>query len=95
MQKMVEKEMTNAILTAQRGEITEHFVYPKLSQSAMDPHNKTVGIILTYPFVRLRLWWKIRFLEPRKSKETHAINRTTEDRLSPSIFLHLCHLGAH
>jgi rubrerythrin len=39
---MVEKEIENAILTAQRSEITEHFVYHKLSQSAMDPHNKSV-----------------------------------------------------
>ncbi len=42
LQKMVEKEMENAILTAQKSEITEHFVYQKLSQSAMDPHNKSV-----------------------------------------------------
>ena len=34
--------MENAILTAQKSEITEHFVYQKLSQSAMDPHNKSV-----------------------------------------------------
>src|SRR4030042_2385294 len=39
---MVEKEMENAILTAQKSEITEHFVYQKLSKSAMDPHNKSV-----------------------------------------------------
>src|SRR5512139_1029685 len=42
MQKRVEKEMANAILDAQRSEITEHFVYRKLSQSAIDPHNKNV-----------------------------------------------------
>jgi VIT1/CCC1 family predicted Fe2+/Mn2+ transporter len=39
---MVEKEMENAILAAQKSEITEHFVYQKLSQSVMDPHNKSV-----------------------------------------------------
>src|SRR5512136_891499 len=39
---MGEKEMENAILAAQKSEITEHFVYRKLSQSAMDPHNKSV-----------------------------------------------------
>src|SRR4030065_859576 len=39
---MVEKEMENAILSAQKSEITEHFVYQGLSQSAMDPHNKSV-----------------------------------------------------
>ena len=39
---MVEKEIQKAILTAQRSEITEHFVYRKLSQSAMDLHNRSV-----------------------------------------------------
>jgi VIT1/CCC1 family predicted Fe2+/Mn2+ transporter len=39
---MVEKEIENVILTAQRSEITEHFVYHKLSQSAVDPHNQSV-----------------------------------------------------
>ena len=39
---MVEKEIENAILTAQRSEITEYFVYHKLSQAAMDPHNQSV-----------------------------------------------------
>jgi VIT1/CCC1 family predicted Fe2+/Mn2+ transporter len=39
---MVEREIENTILAAQRSEITEHFVYQKLSQSAMDPHNKSV-----------------------------------------------------
>ena len=34
--------MENAVLAAQNSEITEHFVYQKLSQSAMDPHNKSV-----------------------------------------------------
>jgi VIT1/CCC1 family predicted Fe2+/Mn2+ transporter len=39
---MIEKETENAILTAQEIETTAHFVYQKLSQSAMDPHNKSV-----------------------------------------------------
>jgi rubrerythrin len=39
---MVEKKIENLILTAQRSEVTEHFVYQELSQSAMDPHNKSV-----------------------------------------------------
>jgi len=42
LQKMAEKEIENLILTAQKNEITEHSVYRKLSQSAMDPHNKSV-----------------------------------------------------
>ncbi len=39
---MIEKKIENLILTAQKSEITEHFVYQKLSQSAMDPHYKSV-----------------------------------------------------
>ena len=39
---MIEKETENAILTAQGIEITVHFVYQKLSQSAMGSHNKSV-----------------------------------------------------
>jgi hypothetical protein len=39
---MVEKKIENLILAAQGGEITEHFVYLKLSQSAMGLHNKSV-----------------------------------------------------
>ena len=42
MQKMIEKETENAILTAQRIEITAHYIYHKLSQSAIDPRNKSV-----------------------------------------------------
>jgi len=42
LQKRVEKEMENAILTAQGSEITEHSVYHKLSQSVTDPYNKSV-----------------------------------------------------
>ena len=34
--------MENAILPAQKSDIMEHFVYQKLSQSAMDSHNKSV-----------------------------------------------------
>ena len=38
--KMLDKETEKTILTAQRNEITEHFIYEKLSQSTKDPHNK-------------------------------------------------------
>ena len=44
--------MGNAILTAQKSEITEHFVYQKLSQSAMDPHNKSVLKQISYDKLR-------------------------------------------
>ena len=39
---MIEKKIENLILTTQRSEIEEHFVYQKLSQSATNPHNKSV-----------------------------------------------------
>jgi VIT1/CCC1 family predicted Fe2+/Mn2+ transporter len=42
LQKRVEKEMEDAILAAQKSEITEHSVYHKLSQSALNPHNQSV-----------------------------------------------------
>jgi hypothetical protein len=39
---MAEMKIENLILASQKSEITEHLVYQKLSQSAMDPHNKSV-----------------------------------------------------
>jgi len=40
--KMLDKETKETILTAQRNEITEHFIYEKLSQSIKDSHNKKI-----------------------------------------------------
>lgn len=40
--KMLGQETKRAILTAQRSEITEHFIYDKLSQSIGDAHNKRI-----------------------------------------------------
>jgi len=40
--KMLDKETRKALLTAQRNEITEHFIYEKLAQSAKDPHNRDI-----------------------------------------------------
>lgn len=40
--KMLDKEVEKTILTAQKNEITEHFIYEKLSQSIKDPHNTEV-----------------------------------------------------
>ena len=40
--KVLDEETKNTILTAQRNEITEHFIYNKLSRSIKDSHNKTV-----------------------------------------------------
>lgn len=40
--EMLDEETKNSILTAQRNEITEHFIYEKLSRSTKDPHNKKI-----------------------------------------------------
>jgi VIT1/CCC1 family predicted Fe2+/Mn2+ transporter len=40
--KMLDEETKKTILTAQRNEISEHFIYDKLSQSTKDPHNRNV-----------------------------------------------------
>ena len=40
--KTLDTETRNTILTAQRNEITEHFIYEKLSRSIKDPHNKNI-----------------------------------------------------
>ncbi len=39
---MVDMETKGVILTAQGNEITEHFVYDKLSQSMRDSHHKNI-----------------------------------------------------
>jgi hypothetical protein len=59
---MVEKEMENAILAAQKSEITEHFVYQKLSQSAMGSHNKSVIFTFYVSVAKDISFWK-RFSE--------------------------------
>jgi len=40
--KMLDEETKKTILTAQRNEITEHFIYDKLSQSIKDPHDRNI-----------------------------------------------------
>lgn len=40
--KTLNEETKKTILTAQRNEITEHFVYEKLSRSIKGPHNKKI-----------------------------------------------------
>jgi len=39
---VLDEETKKAVLTAQRNEITEHFIYDKLSQSIKDPYNKNI-----------------------------------------------------
>jgi VIT1/CCC1 family predicted Fe2+/Mn2+ transporter len=40
--KMLDESLRKAVFTAQRSEITEHFIYQKLSQSTKDPHNTEI-----------------------------------------------------
>jgi len=40
--EMLDEETKKTILTAQRNEITEHFIYEKLSRSTKDPHNRNI-----------------------------------------------------
>jgi len=40
--EMLDEEAEEAILTAQKNEITEHFIYGKLAKSIKDPHNREV-----------------------------------------------------
>jgi len=40
--KLPDRSLRKAILTAQRSEITEHFIYQKLAQSTKDPHNSEI-----------------------------------------------------
>jgi len=40
--EILDKEAKKTILTAQRNEITEHFIYEKLSRSIKDPHNRNI-----------------------------------------------------
>ena len=39
---MLDQATKKKLLSAQRAEITEHFIYEKLSQSTKDPHNKGI-----------------------------------------------------
>ena len=58
MQKSVGKEIERLILAAQRSEITEHSVYLKLSESVMNPHNKSVLIQIADDELRHSTFWK-------------------------------------
>ncbi len=40
--KELDEKIENTLLSAQRNEITEHFIYEKLASSVKDPHNKEV-----------------------------------------------------
>ena len=55
---MLDKETKRAILTAQRSEITEHFIYDKLSQSIGDTHNKAILKQISSDELRHYEFWK-------------------------------------
>jgi VIT1/CCC1 family predicted Fe2+/Mn2+ transporter len=55
---MLDRETEKAILTAQKSEITEHFVYEKLSQSIKDPHNKEILKRISSDELKHYAFWK-------------------------------------
>jgi VIT1/CCC1 family predicted Fe2+/Mn2+ transporter len=40
--KILDEKATSSLLAVQRAEITEHFIYRKLSESTKDPHNRDI-----------------------------------------------------
>ena len=55
---MLDKETKKAVLTAQKNEITEHFIYEKLSQSIKDPHNKKILKRISSDELKHHNFWK-------------------------------------
>lgn len=55
---MLDKKTKNIILRAQKNEITEHFIYEKLSQSIKDPHNKKILKNISEDELRHYHFWK-------------------------------------
>lgn len=58
MTKELDEETKKIILTAQKNEITEHFIYQKLSQSIKNPHNKKVLNEISQDELRHYNFWK-------------------------------------
>jgi len=58
LQKIADPKIEKAIIGAQRSEVTEHFVYRKLSESLKDPHNKSVLIQIADDELRHATFWK-------------------------------------
>lgn len=56
--KDLDKKTTNTILTAQKNEITEHFIYDRLSQSVKDSHNKKILKHISNEELRHHNFWK-------------------------------------
>lgn len=56
--KMLDENLRKTLLTAQRSEITEHFIYEKLSQSTKDPHNAEILKRIASDELRHYDFWK-------------------------------------
>jgi VIT1/CCC1 family predicted Fe2+/Mn2+ transporter len=56
--EMLEERVRKTILTAQKNEITEHFIYEKLSQSTRDLHNKRILKQISYDELAHYNFWK-------------------------------------
>jgi VIT1/CCC1 family predicted Fe2+/Mn2+ transporter len=66
---MLPKEIKNRILTAQRNEITEHFIYKKLSEGVKDSQNKKILQSIAEDELRhSRIWKKYTEKDIRQSK---------------------------
>ncbi|KYK37862.1 MAG: VIT1/CCC1 transporter family protein [Theionarchaea archaeon] len=58
MTRELDEETKKVILTAQKNEITEHFIYQKLSRSIKNPHNKKVLNKISQDELRHYNFWK-------------------------------------
>ena len=56
--KMLAEEVTERVATAQKSEITEHFIYQKLSQVTKDAHNRDVLLRISRDEMRHYNLWK-------------------------------------
>lgn len=56
--KMLDENLRKALLAAQRSEITEHFIYEKLSQSTKDPYNAEILKRIASDELRHYDFWK-------------------------------------
>lgn len=56
--KPLDKETERIVLTAQRNEITEHFIYRKLAKSIRDPHNRDILTRIADDELRHHNYWK-------------------------------------
>ena len=66
---MLDKQTEKFVISAQKNEITEHFIYKRLSQSIKDPHNKEILGQISDDELRHYSFWKKytkRDVQPKK-----------------------------